>query len=1098
MAEPIQIKGFKGIQTGLTDPEIGSASVLKNLILNDVQGTLSLADGYEELFPLPGNDDDLGISNFEPKTVHTFFVPDHGGKTVTFLTANYTKSRMGVAGSHNTLGMWIRPYWNGSAWIDEWFELTETYVFRMASKAGSVFTLSNTTTSFQSVIDSNALANYVVVRDGDPSLTTQNFLKVTASTWGAGTPTITVLDTLTSYDDWVNDTSLLYVMRSFFNKSLPQIVQTQIRKQLDELRISTGREVTDLVAAVFFREKEFGFDTGSRDGFYSEPGCLDIPGIAWKIADVTKPASDDPLPEGTYQVATTLRLDDGQETELREVESDASAALVEGENSGVISAGAAAKFSVSRPFRLGEYLYLQTGDLSIAKARISDGAVEATYTGFGDFIQGFVEHQGSLYVLLCVVTTSSAAEGESRVVRVDPETMTEVATGPQIQGSPISSFRYDRDSGLVVFFTRTSLLGAEDDFIFAYDLNGMTILTQGIPGVYTTTVSDPRTQVSSSGDYVITDNDGDIWVWEVGGVAFSSATPAGFSGTMRSIFIEGSFFYLANTVGEIYRGDVGTWNSVALWKDAAENCNDFSFAEGRDVFVFSGDENIQVYDASAVTELTAGHASPKAVVLATDNGSDSGVKYVFMEDGSATPLLFVQAGGEFSGYQSLRFNLLVSPSLIPTRAESIRVWLKREGVDTEYVVCKEISLTDISFQDLVFDATNEHTYFGVEESDGFIEIAGEDYSSGNSDAITQLGRDPDDTGIITYDHSITAGPRAYAVGVEIGGKLQRNKVIASVINGEGIPFYDVFANDEDNIIDVEFNDGNYLKALAGVIDRVLCLKNKAVVLLTPQSDLAYTRDIVDYGVGIAAVKSLATYGEAAYWLDHSGVYRFSGQGLEYISLKIQDQLDEFTDTQREQAFGVIDSKYTMYRLYLGGKVFIFDFVLNEWITEIQYHEAVFASEDLQDDPEVREVQRFLQLSRSDESPGDAYFLHGPVAAARQDGQGFEAEFVTSKIDAPGGGGWSMVVYGVGLQFEAEVVGAVFIDFFGRTSEGVETTETVETELRGDIKKVFRVRPGFKCKTLRVGVRVNVEGDNEDFTLTRMTIYHDPVLDQETL
>ena len=147
--EHIVFKDFKGLRTSIGDPAPNSAIGCRNVVRSKKLGHLELGIPYEFRFPtedanLPQSGD-LEISNYlNPaihkmtnlvfENVHNFYVPDHGGRNITVVVGTYTKTGF-FPGSPTVdrSGVFVRPFWDGSAWIDAWRELTEMFIFELTS-----------------------------------------------------------------------------------------------------------------------------------------------------------------------------------------------------------------------------------------------------------------------------------------------------------------------------------------------------------------------------------------------------------------------------------------------------------------------------------------------------------------------------------------------------------------------------------------------------------------------------------------------------------------------------------------------------------------------------------------------------------------------------------------------------------------------------------------------------------------------------------------------------------------------------------------------------------------------------------------------------
>ena len=141
----LPIKRFLGLRTGDADPEVGAAGVATNFRRNRTRGQLEVIDGYStKLTFVPTT---YGVSSLSPIAVKSFHVADNGGRTITLVVANYTKTPAGFTGGTpiTTSGVWIRPWYDGSAWQDSWLELTEFQIVRYDSASGSSMVLEQDT-----------------------------------------------------------------------------------------------------------------------------------------------------------------------------------------------------------------------------------------------------------------------------------------------------------------------------------------------------------------------------------------------------------------------------------------------------------------------------------------------------------------------------------------------------------------------------------------------------------------------------------------------------------------------------------------------------------------------------------------------------------------------------------------------------------------------------------------------------------------------------------------------------------------------------------------------------------------------------------------
>jgi len=186
--------------TALGNPPVGSAREAINFVRYRHRGWLEQMDGYAKKF---ANDTDGGypqitnpagtnylnptvqcISYLSPVDIHNFHVAEHNGADITLFAATYRKtSRYDAGVTIDRLGLWIRPYWNGSVWIDAWQELTEIQIVQLASLTAPS-TLNFADTGFAD----DYFKNFTVVfEDYSQAQDTDNYFLITGSTGGSVT-----------------------------------------------------------------------------------------------------------------------------------------------------------------------------------------------------------------------------------------------------------------------------------------------------------------------------------------------------------------------------------------------------------------------------------------------------------------------------------------------------------------------------------------------------------------------------------------------------------------------------------------------------------------------------------------------------------------------------------------------------------------------------------------------------------------------------------------------------------------------------------------------------------------------------------------------
>lgn len=308
-----------------------------------IPGWIELAQGYAKKFTaLPANDTTIrkiSSLSLNPQ-IYNLYIPEHGGQNVTVVTGTYTKTAFFPASpTVSTSGIWIRPYWNGSSWVDAWRELTEFFIFEIdalgtggdnrklylddasASKYGFK-TIDPTGTVFTA----DYFKDWTIVYYELSSMWNhwENFDLVYSSGYDTDRYYLQLLPGHLN-TDFVTHTAgdKIYVFRNLpYGKMFPASLSTFIYGLLSEARISTGNAATDLVASVAQKTVSFvGLGTNAYtkaiDAVVSGPGTLDV----WKYAAVfgvgpDADGGDSGFDLGTYYFKYSIVMDDGSETQL--------------------------------------------------------------------------------------------------------------------------------------------------------------------------------------------------------------------------------------------------------------------------------------------------------------------------------------------------------------------------------------------------------------------------------------------------------------------------------------------------------------------------------------------------------------------------------------------------------------------------------------------------------------------------------------------------------------------------------------------------------------------------------------------------------------
>lgn len=334
------IHSFLGYKPDLDSPPFNSAKAGKNFVVHPHKapqsraGWIELSGGYAKKFSaLPADDAVIKkISATSYENIYNLWIPEHGGQNVTILTATYTKTGYFPAfPTVNRFGIWIRPYWSGSAWVDAWRELTEMFIFELDGTTVTKLYLDNATASKYgfptndptgTVFTADYFNNWTMVYEGFGD--GANYDLVADSGYDGSQYFLQLLPGHSTLDfgTRVAGTKLL-VYRSFLMQELPSTLASHIYGLLSEARITSGNNASDLSQMVGNRDCSFVITgtnayTRSISGLIADCGTLAV----WQycamvgIAGAYAATGVDVLPATTYYLRQSIVFDDGNEARL--------------------------------------------------------------------------------------------------------------------------------------------------------------------------------------------------------------------------------------------------------------------------------------------------------------------------------------------------------------------------------------------------------------------------------------------------------------------------------------------------------------------------------------------------------------------------------------------------------------------------------------------------------------------------------------------------------------------------------------------------------------------------------------------------------------
>lgn len=1067
----LPIKQFLGLRL-TSDPEVGTAVVASNVKRNLTRGRLENADGavaldlYAGLGTLPVNDSNLGISAISLKKPFSFYIADSGGSTVYAVAGTYTKTAHGIAGTTvNTSGLWISRFYD-TAWQTGWRELSEFYIFRYASAANVTaetmdITLSNVGGVAPSVVSAYVTEGFVVVNGGSFTNTVDTGFKVVSMTGNV----LRVVGQTGDIAAWGAGSTLLYVYRNNFNKVLPAAMIAQFRTVLDEIRLTTGNSTTDLDISAFYRDKTFFVgNTLTRKGTYGEFGHLDVPSLTFKMRNLAVTALGTAgLPAGVYGFKASMLMDDGQETELRDVLTTNFPATI---------------FPSGTDTNIGNN----------ANTPICTDGTNIYVASFGQMPTPFIVKLDADGNVLATKTFVLATDGGIQFLGFKGGFLYAVHLKPNDQQAVV---KYDTSLQILqtgIFAAQLPTTGApagfnyfaiSDNYIFNYKQNaGQTagyahrynLSTLAVDQTYNHAVAwTYNGYVSADDSYFVCAGGNNCF-------KFPSvlAAPTSVYAGMGSVATTASVI----TGGVCYIGATTILKKWVLSTDTITNHLTGGLSNGWFGMTFDGtyiygknDTTVKKVDTSGT--LIASYVETLALDLVYPIVTAGTRIYGLSINAKLRKFANIPSAATLtsSGTEGITFDLAVSPGYVPRRGKAIRLYINKDA--GAYYFAKEYSFIaggETFSATSVYDSTQRHRYF---VSTGKA-VNGSDYAAATVTATAQLGRIQTDTGILPYSYAITANNRTYAVGVFIAGRLIRNKVYLNALSGDGISQFDVLANDVTTILDVEFNDGDYAIALGNVADRVLVLKNRSLVLLTPNTDGTHQRDVVATGVGIASADTLVAFNEALYWLDHTGVWEFTTRGLRNVGEGITSIILGLTDVQKAAAFAVIDPKNLQYRVFVGGVWYCLDLKDGEWTTETPAGTPLAAAVD------VGSVgRRYMMMSATQ--------LYKPSENALALGATLALQYQTNKIELPLERGYDGLVSALYCDYSSPV--ALSMSLYLDDKQNPTRTYTLPTTGNG---VVVPAPLAARCKSFRLEIQGTITAAAQNAQIRRLGAYFNQI------
>jgi hypothetical protein len=928
----IPINSFGGISQDIANPPIGSAQSCYGLVRNRNRGHLELPDGYATKFAIPVSD--TYTTAIVGKDIANFYVAEHGGKSVTVFVGTYTKvSRYSSGVTIPRFGVWMRPYWSGSAWIDSWLELTEIEIVQLTS-ASSTSTLNFT--------DTGAAADYyknwtVVFEDFTQANDVDNYFLVQSST----SSSVTYFGANASITTAARTTAgeKIILCRSFLNKELPSSISSYIFNYLNEIRMTSGNNSTDVSLMAGFRTKPYSWATSdaSIDRIVLDVGCLDT----WRYAvgmDFISAVVDSssPLPAGNYTFKAAIGTDDNQIAVAREAYIGAISALA----SKYSVTSALSKIAIS-----GNYIYRADVDNKriINKYNLADytfvAAIQISTASDYRFDE-IITLGDSIYVMYNVPNGDNYEYFAK--INISTFTLTSTTEITQWLTNKASASPQCTTDGTYLYIFDTIQFTAAYWRMSKYDTTMNVVTTShGAVGYSDEAYANA---IGYSGGYVFAavhaaGNNSHWFKFLASDISLSINKDIGATDDYPSISplcVIGSYIYGIQKVTTATGIFVEKRNVSDL-----ELVSQLSLTTATDGILVTNGTSLYAYidyngsrvimkelDVAASSTDNPSYSSELSITNTTENMAFSTYLYGdgFIIDTNPTTYSIAS-----DGTKRIDFKLLVSAGAIPKRMKYVYIYVSKDGAAFYRLFKRDLTVvTDISTGIVTeetwdaaayYNATAKHFY----HRSATISIRESDYEAIGAEITVDMGRTYVQSGVVRYSAGNIIGVKSYVGNFYdvYSGQTFKNSLLVNCISGDGNQQIDVF--DYLNPQNLEYGDGDSIAAITDSNERILVLKKRSSILETMNNDATYQREVASRGIGCCSQGSVVSYDDIVYWADYNGIYSFaSHSGVELINPTWSVAWRTYSTAQREASLFVIDRVNEALLVCVGSDIWQYD------------------------------------------------------------------------------------------------------------------------------------------------------------------------------
>lgn len=261
---PTKFNNFLGIQKDTRKTALGSFEEVLNLDIRDKVGDLNLRKGYDIKYNAIESSvlSTKKVSNVEYLKSTSFWIDDQGGQEI---TVTLTKQRVAAVTTltpnyFDMLGVWIRPYWDGSGWVDEWHWLNEIIITKITAIDQGTENDELALYLQAESTDNDLFKNWSILHYSGTDYTVVNEISAIFKSRDSSYQYVRIHDYNNSWA--VNEKVIL--MKNYFppavlNNLFNDISASDIvfHKTLDDLRIGFGGQENRLGMGIGFRDKYF-------------------------------------------------------------------------------------------------------------------------------------------------------------------------------------------------------------------------------------------------------------------------------------------------------------------------------------------------------------------------------------------------------------------------------------------------------------------------------------------------------------------------------------------------------------------------------------------------------------------------------------------------------------------------------------------------------------------------------------------------------------------------------------------------------------------------------------------------------------------------